>query len=71
MTTQLTIPRKLERTIWSEKGRKRICYKVESKISSLLFSVKILSDVRTNANRVAVKVTVLSGYSGIFILIRR
>lgn len=44
---------------------------IESWFVCLLFSVIILSDVRTKANRVAVKVTVLSGYSGIFILIRR
>ena len=47
------------------------CKVLIGKCRFLLFSVIILSEVRTSANKVAVNVTVLSGNSGMFILIRR
>ena len=47
------------------------CKILIGKCRFLLFSVIILSEVRTSANKVAVNVTVLSGNSGMFILIRR
>ena len=61
------------RTFFNSKLRYYLAGKGFKKLRNraLLFSVIILSEVRTSANRVAVKVTVLSGYSGMFILIRR